>query len=439
MSSRTELSSDHKRTRTSLASVLLASAIFLANAVNPVEAEAAGALGRPSAAAIELAMNMRPIVHTMSTNTNGGGTSSNVQHLRLAPALLVLESQAGNTSVRDKILQQVQEVTTPGREPGGAGGLTAQDEMAAYSLLALVRNDPVLWAQVDSVTRQRADLVMAAGLVGAAFTTSDDNPFVVARSGQRTIDGARGVGRDWNPNYREGMLGAVLAGRAYFGEAGARQLLQNYDHAAFVTRVRDAGLTNIHTIYSTSTTKPSAGAPTARQIEDAIEDWSVYGIDLSDPMGLLVNLAKDTYSKAVACGLNGGRGVVGTTGEMGGTVQEGQCSTITLIGRQGMIKEFDGSDADGPRSSAFYAYGALKGSLLNQLLVRMTGDWEEGPGADTIRTLGRVGFEDFYKKFKAGYRNFSQGKYQGTLSISNESYHFPIMHSAWYGVLKRNA
>src|SRR3712207_7277215 len=42
---------------------------------------------------------------------------------------------------------------------------------------------------------------------------------------ERALDGDTNLGRDWNPNYREGMVGAMLVGAAYFGPVQALQIL----------------------------------------------------------------------------------------------------------------------------------------------------------------------------------------------------------------------
>lgn len=397
----------------------------------------ASGLGQPSASAVADAMAMRPIVHTIKT-TGGGGTPSNVHRLRIGPVLLVLASQNGDQAATDKVLSQVREVTTPGSEPGGAGGLTAQDELGSYGLLALVRNDPQLWAQVDTATRERADLVMTAGLVGSAFTTSDANPYVTSRTNQRTIDGNRGVGRDWNPNYREGMLGSVVAASAYFGESESRRILDDFDLDSFLADTRAAGLTNIATIYSTSLTNPSVEAPTGAQIAAAVDDWSAFGIGLDDPMGLILNLADDTYAAVVTCGLNGGSGVQGSTGEVGGMVN-GACSAVSQLGRTGMIRELASGDAEGLRSSLFYSYGAVQGSLLNQIVVKATGEWDAARWQSIVGSRQQVGMEDFWDKVEVGYRNFSLGKFQGVLDSTAPGYNFEAYQTAWYDVLGKNA
>lgn len=389
-------------------------------------------VGTPSAEALRLAREAPPLVHTLRPES-GGGTTSNLARQRIAPTLLALAARAGDATARERALAHVVSTTTPGQEPSGAGGLTAQDEMAAYALLALARQTPSLWSALDATTRARADLVMTAALVGGAFTTSDANPYLVGGLPERTVEGNTNVGRDWNPNYREGMFGAVLAGRAYFGEGRARQLLRDFDLDAFLASAEAGGLTNLTTIWGTSLTDPDAGAPTGDQIAAAVDDWTAYGDGVDDPMGILETLAVDTFAATVGCGLNDGAGVVDETGTTGGMLLTG-CAELPHRGEPGMIREFDTTDADGPRSSAFYAFSTQQGTVLNQVLARATGVWEPGRQADRVRSLSEIGVADFFYKIDHGYANYSLGRTRGVMSPETEGYFWPLHYSAWYDV-----
>ncbi len=83
---------------------------------------------------------------------------------------------------------------------------------------------------------------MKASLISCAFTTSNNNPYILAGSSQRTLDNDYNVNRGWNPNYREGMLGSVLVAMVYFGGPVPTQaILDSYVHTAFVSQLQSNG------------------------------------------------------------------------------------------------------------------------------------------------------------------------------------------------------
>ena len=111
---------------------------------------------------------------------------------------------------------------------------------------------------------------MKAALVAGAFTTCDANPYITSGQAERTLDGDTNLSRDWNPNYREGMIGAVLVGAAYFGPAQAQASSDGYDHAAFVAELAAAGLSNLHETFTWKASHPGRIAPDAATIQNAV-------------------------------------------------------------------------------------------------------------------------------------------------------------------------
>src|SRR6185503_12653648 len=143
-------------------------------------------------------------------------------------------------------------------DPTSNGGYPAQHELLATGMFAIMKHTPRVWDQLTAAERHKADLLMTAALVSGAFMTSDSNPYVVAGQQERTLDADTNVSRGWNPNYREGMVGSVLAGLAYFGVDGAQAVLSGYDHAAFVADLQAAGLTNIRETFNWKAANPSS-------------------------------------------------------------------------------------------------------------------------------------------------------------------------------------
>ena len=90
-------------------------------------------------------------------------------------------------------------------------------------MFAIAKQTPRIWDQLTTAEKTKVDLVMKAAFIASAFTTADNNPYILAGTQQYTLDADPNLDRNWNPNYREGMLGGVLVGMVYFGGRGCRR------------------------------------------------------------------------------------------------------------------------------------------------------------------------------------------------------------------------
>jgi hypothetical protein len=282
--------------------------------------------------------------------------------------------------------------------------------------------------------------VMTGALVSSAFTTSDSNPYVTSGGSQRTLDG-EGVHRDFNPNYREGMVGGVLVGAGYFGADGARSVLSTWSHGPFLAQLRAEGLTNMGDTFGWAAEHPADGAPSPGQIEAAVRSWGYHGVGLGDVMGVAWELAEDTFEKPVNCGLNGGAGISTGDGPAGALVSG--CPGLPAKGQLGMLKEFETIDAGGPRSSALYAYDSFRVHLVNHCVLLASGLWAPGAAAGQIVGRLRVGGPDLFYKLDRGYRGYAKGESQYTPGASspavfaadNSEYAIPFTRSLWEDVV----
>ena len=188
-------------------------------------------LASPSQTAVNAAISAQLIDFGRSFS---GGAHTNGAFFGGASIALAVASHAGNTSADARLLEQIRFTLTPGNEPTANGGYPAQHERHATGMFVIVKHTPRIWSMLSATEKARIDLIMKATLVANAFTTSDNNPFVKADTQEYALDGDSNLNRDWNPNYREGMIGGVLTGMAYFGTAEAKTILADYNHAAFV-------------------------------------------------------------------------------------------------------------------------------------------------------------------------------------------------------------
>jgi hypothetical protein len=385
----------------------------------------------PSQAAVNLAIGA-PLI---SYNRNfSGGAYTNGAWFGGASVVLATASHAGNTTADARLLQQIRHSIVGGNAICANGGLPAHHERHATGMFTIARHTPRIWNQLSAVEKYKIGLLMKASLVASAFTTADNNPYVLSGSGQRTLNDDYNVNRDWNPNWREGMIGGMLVGMVYFGgPAAANAMLNQYDHAAFVAELASAGLTNTHEIFNWKTANPSSTAPSGTQIANAVANYRCKSIALADYMTIYTRLANDTFEKKVNAGLNNGAGINGF-----GCIASGSAG-LPNPGALGMLKEFDTIDGGGARSSMSYAYDSYRQHQTNQLVLVVGGYWpKNSTAAASAVARMRIGVDDLFYKIHLGYHNYSNGQARDTndLKYMNDIKGFGYVRSLWEDVLR---
>ena len=364
-----------------------------------------------------------------------GGAHVNTGHRDEAPVILAAAAFAGNTTADARLLEQMRYTLTGGNDITANGGYPAQHDRHAAAMFAVAKLTPRIWSRLTERERRAADLLMKAAFVSNAFTTSDSNPFVRARSQQYALDGDSNLNRDWNPNYREGMIGGLLVGMVYFGgPEAAQRVLDTYDHDDFVAELAAAGLTNAHETFTWKAAHPESPAPTGEMIERAIRGYRYKGLPLSDYMGIYWALTSDTYGGTVSCGLNGGEGIALPDGSRAGVLLSG-CEGLPNRGKPGMLKELDSVDAGGPRSSTTYAYSGFRVNVVNQYVLVAGGYWRPGETATRSLDLIRVGAADLWYRMEHGYVNYSKGRRDGTVRPGSAPSTVQMSRTLWDDVL----
>jgi hypothetical protein len=392
---------------------------------------AGDALPSPSQAAVDAAKACQLISFNRSFS---GGAHTNGAWFGGANITLAVASYAGNTSADARLLAQIRHTLTAGNEPTCNGGYPAQHERHATGMFVIVKNTPRIWDQLTAAEKSRIDLIMKAALVANAFTTSDNNPYVKADGQEYALDGDDNLNRDWNPNYREGMIGGVLTGMAYFGGPGPTQtILTNYSHSAFVAELNSNNLPNIHETFNWKVANPTSKAPSGSAIEAAVDTYKYYGSTLTDYMKIYEALANDTYGRNVTAGLNNGAGIDGA-----GKIVSG-ADTLPNKGVLGMLKEFNAVDANGARSSWVYAFDGYRPHLTNQFALITSGFWTKGSTiANNAVTRMNIGNTDLWYKAEKGYIGYAKGKAQNTVDYPSygPSRGFTYNRSLWDDVLR---
>lgn len=348
-----------------------------------------------------------------------------------------LAAWSGNTSADAKLLEQIAYNLQGQNAISANGGYPTQHELHMTGSYAIVRQTPRLWNdRLTEAQRRTIDLVMKAALVASAYTTADAT--YPAGATVTALDGDTNLHRNWNPNYREGMFGALIAATVYFGGVDrVYEILDSYNHAAFVAELENAGLDNIHQTFSGVSLRSNWHPPDGAQIERNIRDYRYRNRQLPNPMDLYAELTRNTYGRPVSCGLDDGRGRE-VEGVPTGTIVSG-CESLPNKGQPGMLLEFASSDANGPRSSISYSYDGFRANLTNHVVTIVGGYWRPGPLADELLQLLDVGITDLRYKLDRGYRSYSRGR--GSVGISDinnteRSWSYRVALPLWEQVLK---
>lgn len=362
-----------------------------------------------------------------------GGAYTNGAWFGGGSITLAAASHAGNTTSDARLLQQIRHTLTGGNEICANGGYPAQHERHVTGMLAIAKFTPRIWGMLNSTEKAKADLVMKAALVASAFTTSNNNPYILSNTQQYTLDGDSNLNRSWNPNYREGMIGGVLVGMVYFGgPAAADSILNSYQHAGFLSALNANGLVNASKTFNWRAANPTSKAPTGSMIEAGVRNYRFFNSTLTDHAGIYNSLVNDTYGKYVNSGLNGGAGVNGA-----GKIYSG-AATLPNRGALGMLKEFDSTDGGGLRSSLGYAYDGFRPHQTNQLVLIVGGYWQKG-STNAINAVKRmtIGNTDLWYKLAKSYIDYSSGLNRGVVGDAFARDHgFPYVRSIWEDVLK---
>ncbi len=386
----------------------------------------AAVLPSPSQAAVNAAINCGLISYGA---WYAGGAYTNGSFYGGASIVLAVASYAGNTTADARLLQQIRHTLTPGNEICANGGYPAQHERHVTGMFVIVKQTPRIWSQLTATEKNKIDLMMKAAFVASAFTTSNHNPYL---GSQRTLDADFNLGRDWNPNYREGMLGGVLVGMVYFGgPTAADAILNTYNHAQFAAGLNAAGLPNTYQIFNWKAANPTSAAPSGADIETGVKNYKYYNSGLADYAGLYNSLVTDTYGKNVNGGLNNGAGINGA-----GKIYTG-AATLPNSGASGMLKEFDSFDGGGPRSALVYAYDGYRPHQTNQLVLIIGGYWQSGGTMENSAvTRMKIGNTDLFYKLDQGYIDYANGSNRGLIGEAFRADHgVAYVSSLWRDVL----
>ncbi|MFC4775937.1 S-layer homology domain-containing protein [Paenibacillus sp. GCM10023252] len=277
-------------------------------------------------------------------------------------------------------------LTVPANMPNLQAGLDSRGQSPMVYAIALLWHNEEVMSQFTDAEKQKLITFMKAGLYATAYTISDYDHNGNLRPGNRTS--MNGDTNNWigtGPNYWEPNLTIFYAASFIFGLENVKDMLHQYDHAAFIQELGAQGLSTIKASYEKTINYESL-ASKAAIVEGTLrsEKWSFKGATLdqflANPMALFEAVEQHTWSH------------VSDEGE--------------FIGEVGMQHEFDSTDAAGPRESISYVAFGVSPSVANLVLMKYFGFWDV-PGneerAHNIMKLYQVGLSDYYTKAVNGY------------------------------------
>jgi hypothetical protein len=302
--------------------------------------------------------------------------------------VLVVDAAQGDVLHRDEVLSRAHALLAPGSEPTCNGGLDERGENAALSGLAVLATTD-LWAMLSPDDRARADAVLRACFVAAAVVSSDAGDL---RTG---LDGTGNFRKTWGMNYREGFIGALLAGAVYLGPK-AQAVLDAFSTDALIAEAEALDLPNIATTFRTQSNTPVAD-PTAADIDRLAHGFRWHGFLATEIEAIHGELVREDFPHPISCEESGD----------GSHAWVACCcpQESPFFGQAGMAEEFKKQDTDGLRSSASYVAEGLKNTFVTLAMLRLAGREMTDPELYANRFRGVT---DFYFKIDHGYYSVSQ-------------------------------
>lgn len=360
----------------------------------------------------------------MFKNTNGGRHPELQRAMALATLGRALAEGDRTPSVVDTYTAVVKKVMSdPNHMPDIDCGLDARQQNSFIAALALGWKQADIMAGFSTTERERIEAFAEAGVVSCAYVyASYMEDGTVRASGRRvSMDGDTNVYS--SPNYAESIMGMFLSSSLIVGLENVPSLLNSYDHASFLTKLNNLGLTDVYDNFAktfTATISPivydaSDAAKKAALVEGIVQAiaWNDgqgrpfwRGLTLAqlvgDPVALYAQLAQTTYTEAA------------TEGD--------------YIGRVGRGHEFNTGDSGGIRDDLSYTAVALPNSYMSRYLLSYYGYWQASAQTAVKNDIGNrllVGASDIQGKAYNGYWSYSRGHATHESLVQNTTWYYP--------------
>lgn len=363
---------------------------------------------------------------------------ANNTFIGLTPVAMAMSAYAGHTGVDDRLIAQINTSVAGNTCPAMHGGFEQQYDSYWCAMAVIAKSTSRIWSDLSSTTKTKMDLLMHAGLIAAAFGSSDVNPY-----GNTGKSGSIINAQQWPraaPNFSASGPMNVVCAVLWFGKNDVISKLQNYNHTTMRTSLQSAGLTNTVDAFTVK-----SGRPSASQIANAIDGtWKHRGLGIADYFEIWRTGVNRIYNRKVMSGYGGtaANGWIGP-GYNGRAKIISGASGLPHKGQTGMLNEFDAKDGypGGVRSSMSYCQWGARLGIAWTCAMAVAGELNLA-SSNVNETLGRmdIGMIDVEYKHVSGYLSWAKnGTGQSetwTKAERNTSWGINFNHGLWFDVLK---
>ncbi|RCR67487.1 cellulose binding domain-containing protein [Larkinella punicea] len=346
-----------------------------------------------------------------------------------------------NTTVVNRLLQQIRSAIAGGNEPTCRGSISGWADNSLAQSLTLAKYTPAVWNQLTPAEINKCDWLMRALTVAGNYNQNYYNTPIRCILGEWLYGGKRNA-----PNIQEGYVGIMITALPYFGgTAAVNQMLSEFNYDTYLATFESLGFTNI--VYGW--TYAYGNTPEGRaQMKNLMENGGTdKGGGTINSMGVRRPFTfADYYSSPVA-------EIAYTPLTIYEALTERMFQHIThnrsnsgdayvlnnrvspMTGLDGMCAELQFIDASGERSSVRYTYDGWSNSMLTYSTLRALGLWGNTPVHQEIDRRMRVGSIDLLYKYKAGYRGRSNGEFFNQTEFAGTEYGYVFLKDIWLNYL----
>jgi len=335
--------------------------------------------------------------------------------------------------VKEVLLAQIRSLLVGGQEPNAGAGLNGWTHSALAQAFVLVKKTPEVWTQLTDDEKSRMDWLMKAMAVAGHWDFDDGNDF------HTSLHCDDNHYKKWNPNHRL-YLFVVLSAAAYFGPDELNKIFTSFDFDEYMKKFDEYGFTNIKavwTCYDWKTIFEKGGTYTSPK--NKVEKNSGAGvgsgtgvrhpftyekIPLANIADIYCSVAEFNYCEKVIDGIEGKSWILNN-------------GTSPFLGQAGMMREFNGNDASGRRSSLHYCNEDFCGYTPMLMTLKVLGLWPDSERCRNLEKLMYVGNEDFLYKNATGFHTYQNGAGEDAPKLESQKWlSYPFVREIWNGYLK---
>jgi hypothetical protein len=341
-----------------------------------------------------------------------------------------------------RAVQHLKNVLKGGNEPAcDAAQIWAYP--ATVCAILLCKNTPTIWAELSAEEIERCDLIMTAFGVISNFMSNDANHYGTG------ISLYGDVWMDRPTNYRMPIVVPGIAAAHYFGGSEKLdEILVNFDYDAFIEKARSFGFCNLLKVWTTpSFEKDGKTIPGAKELllekrtaynvsnmpmdrgnvyhagegNGARLPYSYHGYKAGDK-GIITDLVAYNHSGGTIMSRFGDQG----DGTYTCYIVDG--SDSPMEGKDGLMIEYNISDAVGIRSSGFYGQVDFSMEVVLLLTAKELGLWSEKDDSELYAKI-YAGNTDHIYTLERGY--MSQGMGFRNIEQENNLRGYRFIRALW--------